>query len=221
MVEKDRKDKIADFLAEAKKRGRPLKKSGISSTKSQTIIGDGNFQAWRDININVPTTRTPVLKISPPRGSIGEDPVPVLTIKTLFNKLGDERKKRYGERSYEVMYKNFKRDFGIKNNKWTIIWTWPRECAPAIIEYLNKKFDNTIRGRIEKAGKKETYVPKRPHLYKKEKELLSHFGLTPSSSEVKQYFFDYFGVSSHTELSHLQHWQWVCYLKEQVKNLEE
>jgi hypothetical protein len=48
----DRKDKIIDFLEEAKKRGKSISPSDDDRSSSQIIIGHGNYQAGGDINVN-------------------------------------------------------------------------------------------------------------------------------------------------------------------------
>lgn len=138
--------------------------------------------------------------------------------KGLFNKIGQQREKRFGKKAYPVMYKKFKTDFGIKGEQaWTIIWGWPKNCAPTIIKYLEEKYNNTIQGRIERASKKGNYIPSRPVLYQEEELLLSQLSLTIKSEEVKSWLNIYFGVDSHTRLSQSQHWLFVKYLEELVK----
>jgi hypothetical protein len=195
---------------------RPLVK--IHGQKAESIT---NIAAQNIENIKVITKGKPLVKIAPSPDSIGSDPLLKQAMITRFNRLGEEREKRFGKNAYTVMYNKFKRDFGIKNNKWTIIWTWPKECAQTIIEYLEEKFSKTIQGRIEKAANREGYLHQRKYLYKREKELLEHFGLSLGSIEIKKLLSDYFGVQSHTQLSHLQHWQWVCYLEGEAKKIEE
>ena len=117
------------------------------------------------------------------------------------------------------MYGKFKRDFVIKNNLWPIIWTWPKACAPAVIRYLEDKYNNTIKGKIEKAASRKGYIHTRPQLYKKEKELLAHLGLEMNSPEVRQFFKEFFGTTSHTKITHLEHWQFVSYLEGIVKGV--
>jgi hypothetical protein len=195
---------------------RPLIKTYGQKAESITNIAAQNIE-----NIKVITKGKPSVKIAPAPDSIGGDPLLKQAIITRFNRLGEEREKRFSKNAYTVMYNKFKRDFGIKNNKWTIIWTWPKECAQAIIGYLEEKFSKTIQGKIEKAANREGYLHTRKYLYKREKELLEHFGLSLGSIEIKKLLSDYFGVQSHTQLSHSQHWQWVCYLEGEAKKIEE
>lgn len=201
---------------------KPKKKRASSKTAQVTIKGDRNIVGNHNIQTDQVhiTTQAPNLKIMPPPGSIGADPLLKQSIQARFNKLGEARALRFPGSAYEMMYAIFKNDFGIKNNKWTIIWTWPRECAPAIIEYLDDKYANTIPGRLQKATQRKNYLHTRPRLYQREKEILTFFGLEIGSPEVKKALHEYFGVTTHTKLSHLDHWQWVCYLEELLKKME-
>lgn len=171
----------------------------------------GNLSIGGNITVKAKSGKIHYL---PPPGTIGANPHLKETIGTLFNKLGEEREKRFGKQAYPVMYNNFKREFGIKNNPWTIIWGWLEGCAPDIIDYLKEKYDNTIQGRIEKAAKRLGRLPSRPQLRKEERELLSHLGLSTDSMETKEMLFNSFQITSHKHLTHSQHWQFVVYLRE-------
>jgi len=213
----DIKDEIMPINGKHKKNSK-LTPEKIESTTFMNIAGNRNVQVAGDY---ITTTKQPKQIILPPPDSIGSNPLLKQRITTLFNKIGEQREKRFGKRAYSVLYSNFKRDWGIKNNKYTIIWTWPKECAPAIIEYLEDKYNNTIQGKIERAAGMKGYIHTRPHLYKKEKELLDHLDLNMQSQEVRTLLKDYFGLSSHTQLSHLEHWELVCYLEGLIKQIEE
>jgi transcriptional regulator with XRE-family HTH domain len=194
--------------------------SGKNVNISNTNQKGGYFQAGGNATITV-KTKTGKIHVLPPINSIGADPLLKQNIQTLFNKIGEAREKRFGKSAYPAMYNTFKRDFGIKNNPWTIIWTWPRECAYEIIAYLQFKYDNTIQGRMEKAANREDYIHSRPQLYRLEMEYLSHFELEMDSPEVKELLYNYFGVTSHKRLTHIQHWQLVKYLEAQVEKIEK
>lgn len=195
-----------------------FKKKENSESINQTINGDNNIQVAGNYYAS---KNAPQKRILPPPDSIGSDSLLKQNIIALFNKIGETREKRFGRSAYNAMYKKFKDDFGIKNNKWTIIWTWPKQCALSIQNYLNEKYNNTIAGRMQKAAKRTNYIHTRPHLYKQEKELLEHLGLEMKSQEVKKLLKDYFNVTSHRDLTHLDHWQFVCYLEGRVKELED
>lgn len=236
-MSEDKKTKIFDLMEEAVKHGRVPKgkNSSISqkikgntntqtaraggrrktATIAQSISGNGNFQQV------IITNNPPPVNILPPLNSIGNEPYLKQRIKELMNKIGDARVARGYENAHAVVAKQFKRYFKIENNKWTIIWDWPIECANDIISYLEGLYAKTIPGRIEKASKRDDYFHSRPILYKKEKELLAHFGLDLGSPQVKAWLMQFFGVESHKDLSHLQHWQWVKYLEGEVRRLED
>ncbi|MFH0986282.1 MAG: hypothetical protein V1882_12260, partial [Candidatus Omnitrophota bacterium] len=188
---------------------------------SQNITGSNIHGNVKQIgNIFYLTTKQPEIKMLPPIGSIGANPLLKQSIILRFNKLGEEREKRFGKNAYPVMYNNFKKDFGIKRkSKWTDIWGWPEACADEIIQYLDEKYSNTIVGRIETAATKPGYVHKRPYLFKREKDLLAQIRFEISGDEVKYNLKRYFGVSSHKNLTDLQHWQWVCYLEKEVEKI--
>jgi len=159
------------------------------------------------------------LKVSflPPPGTIGANSLLKQAIIERFNKVGEQREKRFGKRAYSVMYKNFKHDFEIKNQAWTVIWNWPEATADAIIGYLDDKYANTIAGRNEAAIASGTMIPGKGHLFAQERELLAHLGLEISSPEVKEALYKFFLVKSHTKLTKSKHWQWVLYLEAQVR----
>lgn len=200
-----------------KKRGRRRKSSMFVSPEGvlQIAKGNKNIQVAGDF---YNTTKPPNKIILPPPNSIGSDTLLKQRIQTLFNKIGEEREKRFPGTGYSVLANKFKSDFGIKNNKWTIIWTYPVECASEIIEYLEAKYARTIQGKKENAWGKENYIPPRNILYAKESELLKQIGLSTKSLEVKNMLNKFFGVKSHTQLTTNQHWQFVKYLENIIKN---
>jgi len=191
----------------------------VGRTVSQSMIGNNNVQIGiLRGNISLPQKVKLAITRLPSPGTIGADSLLKQGIKDRFNKLGEEREKRFGKRAYAAMYKIFKDDFGIKKKPWTDIWDWPEAAADVIIRYLEEKYANTIAGRIEGAIRKGSLLPSKGHLYKREKELLAQLDLEMSSSEVKASLKKYFGVDSHTKLDSLQHWQWVMYLEKVVRD---
>ena len=214
---------VIDFRAAAAKRGKILLGKVLPAVSQVVKKGSNNTQIAgnnNDVTIHVTTKAAPKIKIEPSLSSIGGNPMLKTAIQERFNRLGDERKKRYGDSAYPAMYVKFKSDFQIKKSAWTVIWSWPVECAATIIDYLDNKFANTIQGRIEKAASRENYIPTRPHLYKREKELLSCLGLESESNELKQMLHDFFGVTSHTKLTHQEHWRFVQYLEGESIRME-
>jgi hypothetical protein len=186
----------------------------------QTLKGNNNIQiAELQGNISVHTQSRPRIFTLPSPGTIGANPLLRLAIKERFDKIGEEREKRFGKNAYSVMYKNFKSDFEITKKAWTVIWEWPEAAADTIIKYLDGKYANTIAGRNEGAIKKGTLIPSKGHLFAREKELLSQIDLEISSPEVKEALSRYFGVTSHTKLSRSKHWQWVLYLEKYIQKL--
>jgi len=198
----------------------PSFQNELGPSINQTSKGNNNLQVGivsGDIHVKGPrhvkVVRLPVL------GTIGSNPLLKQAIVERFNKLGEEREKRVGKNAYTVMYNKFKSDFEIKKNKWTVIWDWPESTADIIIEYLDAKFKNTISGRITGAIEKGTLIPARGHLYARERELLDQIGLEISHPTVKEWLFKFFGVSSHTKLTRMQHWQLNLYLEHYVKEV--
>ncbi len=190
----------------------------FQAINSSTIHGPVHQVAGDYYNVNKP----PDKKILPSPESIGGNPLLKSSIIKRFDKLGEEREKRFGKSAYAKMYSTFKKDFGIeKKDKWTKIWEWPEGCAKEIIQYIDGKYNNTKAGRIEKAAKKSDYIHTRPHLFKKEKEFLSQLGIDMKSPLVKESLQTYFGASSHKELTNLEHWKWVCYLEKEVEKIYE
>ncbi len=180
----------------------------------QSIVGNNNIQVGHDLLVKPSRF---VKFILPPPDTIGADPLLKQRITQLFNKIGEEREKRFGKSAYGVMYRTFKKDFGIKNHPWTIVWVWPKEMADPIIDYLETKYKNTKLGRIENAFSRPGKIPARQYLYKREGELLEQLGLKMDSPEVRASLKKYFGVLSHTKLSQIEHWQFVLSLELFIK----
>lgn len=195
-----------------------ISKPPSSGKISQKIEGDNNFQFNGDINHY---SKPPVKKIVPSEGMIGANSYLKQMINERFNKLGEEREKRFGQSAYPVMYKNFKKDFGIKEQKWTVIWELQEYCAQEIINYLDKKYDNTIQGRIKSASTKKDYIHKRPHLFAMEEKYLSQMGLDKKDPEVINWLQEMFNVTSHTKLNDFQLWQLVKLIENKVIKLED
>jgi hypothetical protein len=219
MSSKDREEEIIDILKSL--HSHQEKKKALDSNISQTITsGNNNTLISGDNNkntINIKAEKKPALYILPSSSSIGGNPTIKSAITERFNRLGDERKKRFKDTAFSVMYANFKKDFGIKHGPWTIIWDWPIATADPIIKYLDDLYSNTIQGRLKNAAKKEGYIDTKPHLFRKEKELLSVLGLTTKSPEVVKILNDLFGVTSHAYLTKHQLWHLVCHLESIVK----
>jgi hypothetical protein len=186
---------------------------------SQSIAGANNVQVGVvSGNLKISTPKKPAIVVLPSSGSIGTNSLLKKAIEDRFNRLGEEREKRFGKSAYGVMYNTFKRDFGIqKNKKWTEIWDWPEATADQIISYLDLKYANTMSGRIKGAVERGASIPAKGHLFSRERELLAQLDLEISSPEVKEALLTYFGVDSHTKLDRVKHWHWVIYLEKLVR----
>ncbi len=183
---------------------------------SQKVVNSGVIYGGCNQIIN--TNLSPTIKILPPQGTIGANLLLKKKIQDLFTKLGDERAKRFGKESaYSVMNRNFNKSFDIESR--AEIWRWPESSAALIVQYLEEKYANTIAGRKEMASKKADYIPTRPQLYNREKELLSHLGQKIASPEIDEELQRHFGVTSHKDLTLQQHWFWVCHLEDTVKKI--
>ena len=192
---------------------RRMKQAGRKPLR-QSIVGNNNIQVGHDLVVKPSRF---VKHILLPPDTIGADPLLKQRITELFNKIGEEREKKFGKSAYGVMYRSFKKDFGIKNQSWTIVWVWPKEMADSIIDYLETKYRNTKLGRIENAFSRPGKIPAREYLYKREGELLEQLGLKMDSPEVRAWLKKYFGVVSHTKLSQMEHWQFVLSLESFIK----
>ena len=186
---------------------------------SQSIAGANNVQVGVvSGSLKISTPKKPAITVLPNPGSIGSNSLLKKAVENRFDKLGKEREKRFGKSAYGVMYRNFKRDFGIKQKKkWMEVWGWPEAAADQVISYLDRKYANTISGRIKGAVEQGGLLPAKGHLFRREKELLAQLDLEISSPEVKDALLRYFGVDSHTKLDRVTHWHWVIYLEKIVR----
>ena len=205
-----------------KKEGNPIAFSDPKGDPkiSQSIQGNNNIQVGiLSGNIKITTPRKPALLVMPVSGTIGANVLLKQAIKDRFDKLGEEREKRFGKSAYAAMYLKFKLDFGIKKKeKWSVIWDWPEAAAQKIVEYLDLKYANTKAGRIDNSIQRGSLMPTKGQLFQRERELLSQLDLDISSEQVRTALMTYFGVDSHTKLDRLKHWQWVVYLEKVVKD---
>ena len=152
-------------------------------------------------------------------GTIGANATIKNSIIELFNKLGNERRKRHGPSAFPVMYNKFKKDFGIKDQLWTCIWDWPETAASSIRYYLDAKYDNTKAGRIEARQSDPDHIPSRLQLIVRETKALAFFDLDMRSPEVKTLLQELYGVNSHTKLTHLNHWLFVLHLEGKARSV--
>ena len=217
---------LLKLVKDAAKEGRaaekkPARRRKVPAVKiDQTTIGDGNVTIGQ-FSGSIKTSKVKVTK-APVPGTIGANPFLKQRIQEGFNSLGEARKKRLGDLPsvFPAMYKTFKRDFDIGNVPWTVIWDWPEQSAQAIVDYLQAKVDNTIDGKITKAATRPGYRHTRPQLYAQEKELLEHLGWDMKSPQVKQLLMEFFGKSSHADLTYEQHLRLVSYFRQMVEKME-
>lgn len=186
------------------------RKSVVQKAQGNNIIQAGGDV--KSVNINSINKKIDV-SVQPPKGTIGANAFLVERIKGLFNELGLRREERFGKTAYPVMYNEFKKAFSIpRNQKYTTYLLWPESRAKEIIDYLEEKLSNTIKGRIQKSAK--TKGQARPHLLGETSRL--HKMLGWSEQEYRAHLHYLFGVTSRSELDQAQLANYVAYLKEQV-----
>lgn len=197
--------------------------AGGGKVVKQSIKGSSNVQIGGGVgNMTIRTTKGPKIEIAPAPDSIGANGILKEQVKEAFGKLGTEREKRFGKSAYQVMYSTFKKDFSIpKELPWTIIWDWPSSRTGEILTYLEMKYGDTIGGKIERAAKKPGYTHTRGQLFAREKALLEHLDLKPSSPEVKDEMRRLFGTDTHKDLDPRQHANWVAHLERWIDRMYE
>lgn len=181
----------------------------------QTATGNNIIQAGNDINnVTIKTTNKKInVVIPPPAGSIGANALLTERIKGMFNELGLRREERYGKSAFSVVHSKFKNDFSIpKNQKYTTYLLWPEARAEEIILYLEKKLDNTIKGRNQKAFARKGHTP--PYLLGETNKL--HKMLGWSDTEFRAHLHYLFGVTTRSELTIAQLENYVAYLKSKI-----
>ncbi len=187
----------------------------------QTATGNGNTQVAGDLIHNhyqsPPKNPPKPAPAAPPDGTIGGNGLLRHRIQTLMNTLGDRRKERFGKNGFAAMYRNFKKDFKIKNNEWTCIWLWPEKRADEIIQYFEEKLGNTIQGRIETAAARPDYRHTRRQLFAKERKILDELGLSSDDQVLRDCMNRFFGVTSRRDMSDEQLANWVSFLDQEAE----
>lgn len=220
LLEEDLAAKIIDATEKFKNKNAPVKirdssppsVKKIKKTNTQIAKGSNIIQAGGSINnVNIKsTTRRTNVSIQPPIGSIGANALITERIKGLFNDLGLRREERFGKSAYPVMYNEFKKEFGIpKNQKYTTYLLWDEARAVEIIEYLESKLDNTIKGRIQNAAKRKGHT--QPYLLAETRRL--HDMLGWSEQDYRAHLHLLFGVTSRSKLNQSQLANYVRYLE--------
>lgn len=227
---KDLAAKIIDATNLFKGKASPQEENNVStpssrkrSPKASTSIvqnarGKHIVQAGGDINgtinMNIKSTSQKIsVDVQPPNGTIGANTYLVQRITKLFNELGLRREERFGKTAYPVMYNEFKKHFSIpKTQKYTTYLLWPESRSEEILQYLEAKLDNTIKGRKIKAAARKGHSMQ--HLLAETKKL--HEMLGWSEQEYKARLHYMFGVTSRSELNPSELANYVAFLKEQV-----
>lgn len=187
-------------------------------TVTQTAKGSHIVQAGGDItgniNMNIKTTNKKVdISVQPPEGTIGANASLMERIKGLFNELGLRREERFGKTAYPVMYNEFKKAFDIpKTQKYTAYLLWPESRGKEIIDYLEEKLSNTIKGRRQSAARKrggDSF-----QLLSESNKLHKMLGWT--EQDYRSHLHYMFGVTSRADLTAMQLANYVAYLKSQI-----
>lgn len=217
--------KVINILDHLKPKKTRRTKAEATASISQTAVGAGNIQVAQvrgDLVIKQEASKAHKTKVPLPPDSIGAD----RHLKQAINNRIRLIKETWAKKSDMQMasiyfYSKFKKHFGIPTKEdFGIIWYWGKDRAQAIIDYLDEIYSGTMPGRLSKAAKKEGYLPTRGHLYRREGELLDHLGWNRSGPEIKQVMKLLFGVTSHSEIDRLQHFDLVDYLEKEVKKWE-
>lgn len=210
----------------------PFPQKSLINTYGQKAESITNIAAQQIENIKVITKGKPSIKMALTPDSIGGDPFLIMAIEDRVKKLADYRIKRIIKENphkdpreisngvYAVIWKNFKKQFFIKNKPYIIYKKWHKNSAPEIISYFDGLIDETIQGKVEIAAKRSDYKHSRKHLLKQETQLLKYFGLTTNSPEVYERLNVLFRVTSHKDLTDNQHWQWIKYLESRLDELK-
>ena len=122
----------------------------INSGGNVAIGSPGTIQA-RTVNLN---TSKRQIKLSPPAGSVGNDPYMSSYIEYLIDKYKDLQKQdkdKEGTYKYMAIYNALKREFG---SKWQVL---PEQQFELLCTYLCRRIDNTRVGRIRKKRGQKTY----------------------------------------------------------------
>lgn len=122
----------------------------INSGGNVALSSPGTIQAGT-VNLN---TSKRQIKLSPPAGSVGNDPYMSSYIEYLIGKYKDLQKQDKEKEStykYMAIYNAIKREFG---SKWQVL---PEQQFTHLCTYLCRRIDNTRVGRIRKKRGQKTY----------------------------------------------------------------
>ena len=210
------KENLKSKIIDASELFSQKKEQSKSAKKIQTAQGSNIIQVGESvsggININTVTKRVNVA-VQPPKGSIGANALLAERIKGMFNELGLRREERFGKTAYAVMYSEFKKDFEIpRNQKYTAYLLWPESRAEEIINYLEEKLNNTIKGRKIRAASRKGHTL--PYLLAETTRLHKLLGWDEQAYRTHlQYLF---GVTSRSDLTQSQLTNYIEYLKKLI-----
>ena len=191
----------------------------VKHNNKQIAKGSNNIQVGGNVSggISIKTVTPKVnLSIQPPDGSIGANAMLTERITGLFNELGKRREERFGKTAYPVMYNEFKKEFSIpKNQKYTTYLLWPEARSSEIIEYLENKLSNTIKGRTIRAFDKKGHD--RRYILAETGRLPKILGWT--DEEYRMHLKYLFGVTSRADLNQSQLANYVEYLRQKIDEI--
>ncbi|MCX5888115.1 MAG: hypothetical protein NTY36_01520 [Deltaproteobacteria bacterium] len=179
----------------------------------QSIEGNNNTQF---VGNPVFSMHPPKVTVAPPPNSIGADPLLKQSIMERFNKLGELYNNRFPGKGFAILHGNFKKDFGITNQNYTIYNQWPLGMAPYVINYLDDLYVYTVSGRFAQRMINKDYLQTKNYCKKREKELTKELNLNINGPEMIQWLYQRFMVSSYQQLDRLQHNLFVTYLEDMV-----
>ena len=145
--------------AEIKPGGEAVAKSLIQEYQRIVIFNSGGNVAIGSpgaiqagtVNLN---TSKKQIKLSPPAGSVGNNPYMSSYIEYLIGKYKDlqkQHKEKEGTYKYMAIYNAIKREFG---SKWQVL---PEERFETLCTFLCRRIDSTRVGRIRKKRRQKTY----------------------------------------------------------------
>ena len=208
-------------------------KSNISNDNlSIHHIDNSNIQVNQaeSIIINQYTTKRVIKKTRPQKGTIANNAFIVDNIKQLCKKVIDARietkitKNMSEEEVKEIKSKvsrafnaKFNKDFGV--NSRAAIYNFSENRANEIINYLQKLYANTKKGRIENKAKSPDYKHNVGHYFRIEQELLEKLGKTSKDDDLVDLRFRLFNVNSRKELS-IKQWEiYIDFLNQKLDNM--
>lgn len=231
------KKRVSELLGEAEPAEKPAKKPRAKHTLTQSIEGDGNFQAAASKGrvdqsisgngntqiagnigkLTVRAPKAPKVEITPAPGTIGANHFLRDRIEDLIKKINQKRYERLGDKfKFGAIYGDLARAFGLKAADWKALWLWPESRADELIRWLEEKRDNTQPGRIEKAARREGYRHTRGHLFRIEQECLDRLELDADSVAVKDARWRVTGKRSRKDMSDNELRNWVAFLEREV-----